>query len=156
MKRDVTKDEALRRAAAYCSRSEHCTGEVRAKLMQWGLAAGDADSVVADLAAQGFVDDRRYARAFVHDKSRLTGWGRTKIAFHLRAKMIDGRIVDEALREIEAEAYASRMDKVMSAKARTINEHDPAKRRAKLLRFGASRGYEYDMLTQWMDAHGID
>ena len=89
MKRDVTKDEALRRAAAYCSRSEHCTGEVRAKLMQWGLAAGDADSVVADLAAQGFVDDRRYARAFVHDKSRLTGWGRTKIAFHLRAKMID-------------------------------------------------------------------
>ena len=46
MKRDVTKDEALRRAAAYCSRSEHCTGEVRAKLMQWGLAAGDADDVV--------------------------------------------------------------------------------------------------------------
>ena len=105
-------------------------------------AAAAADAVVEALVAEGYVDDRRYAAAFARDKSSLSGWGPVKIRSALLARGIDRAVVLEALEEIDPERAASRLEKVLEAKWRTLRD-DP-QGRLKLIRFALSRGYDYE------------
>lgn len=153
MRKEITPSQALSRAAAWCSRGERCTADVRAKLDAWGLDVEDADAVMEALVADGYVDDLRYARAFAGDRARLSGWGRVKIAYALRAKGIADAAVREALDGVDDDDYAASMDKAMSSKARLMTEDDRFKRKAKLIRFGVSRGYDYGAVARWVEEH---
>ena len=80
--------DALRRAAALCSRQEQCTGQIREKLRSWNVDAELAQRVILKLHEEKFLDDRRYARFYVRDKFKLNRWGRIKITAMLRQKGI--------------------------------------------------------------------
>ena len=101
VKRQLTYESALARAASLCSRGEHAEAEMRRKLRQWGAETGDADRVVEWLVDNGFIDNSRYAHAFVYDKSRFDLWGRVKIRHQLRLNGVTGDVVDEAMAEID-------------------------------------------------------
>ena len=90
-KKPLTSAQAMKRAAALCARSEQAPGDLHDKLVKWGLNASEAALVVEQLTEQGFVNEQRYARAFVKDKFAFNGWGRIKIAHQLRLKGIGGR-----------------------------------------------------------------
>ena len=129
--------------SAQCAKREYCTADIRRKALErleWDAAA--AEAVVGALASEGFVDDRRYAAAFARDKSSLSGWGPVKIRSALLARGVDRTVVLEALEEIDPERAASRLEKVLEAKWRTLRD-DP-QGRLKLIRFALSRGYDYE------------
>ena len=88
MKKECTVEEARLKAEAYCAMSEHCTDDVCRKLEQWGVPLAEFDSILEHLKKEKYVDDRRYAIAFVRDKYRFNQWGRIKIAQSLRMKQI--------------------------------------------------------------------
>ena len=69
----------MNRAAALCARSEQAPQDIREKLVKWGLGSHDADGIVQRLSEQGFLDEARFARAFVKDRFAFNGWGRIKI-----------------------------------------------------------------------------
>ena len=142
VKRQPTYESALARAASPCSRGEHAEAEMRRKLRQWGAETGDADRVVEWLVDNGFIDNSRYAHAFVYDKSRFDLWGRVKIRHQLRLNGVTGDVVDEAMAEIDEDEYV--------AKSRTLTVADPYKRKASLMRYGASRGYEPSLVLKVM------
>ena len=80
MKKECTEEEARLKAEAYCAMSEHCSDDVFRKLEQWGAPLAAYDSILGYLRKEKFVDDQRYAIAFVRDKYRFSQWGRIKIA----------------------------------------------------------------------------
>lgn len=134
--------KARERLERQCARAEYCTADMRRKALK--LLEGDEEAaarVVDGLVREGFVDDRRYAGAFVREKSSLQGWGEAKLRYMLSTKGIDREVIADALTEIDPEKAAARLDKLVSAKARTL-EGDPAAR-LKLLKFALSRGYDY-------------
>ena len=129
--------------SAQCARREYCVSDIRRKALErLEFDAAAADAVVASLVADGYVDDRRYAAAFARDKSSLSGWGPVKIRSALLARGIDRAVVLEALEEIDPERAASRLEKILEAKWRTLRD-DP-QGRLKLIRFALSRGYDYE------------
>lgn len=133
-----------------CSRREYCTTEIYAKASK--LSDGDgavADAVLESLKADSFVDDLRYASAFARDKSALAGWGRSKIAYALRGKGIDGETINLALQEIDVESAGKKLDGVLAAKYRSLSE-DP-QWKLKLIRFALGRGYSYDEVKSAID-----
>ncbi len=138
-------EKAMSRAAALCSRSEHCESDIRAKLTQWQVDSASADAIVARLRADGFVDDARYARAFVHDKHLYNGWGRVKLAALLRQKGIDADTARAALAQINEEDYRATLLRLLLGKWRSVGQREPRLARAALLRFAASRGFESDL-----------
>ena len=138
----LTPAQALNRAAALCARSEQATGDIRAKLAQWGLGADDASSVIGQLTQQGFLDDTRYARAFVKDRFAFNGWGRVKIAHQLRLKGISTTDIEQALTTIDEDRYRDRLAELLRAKWRTVKGREPRAAWAALMRFAASRGFE--------------
>lgn len=133
----------LSRLQKLCSKAEYCRADVYRKALK--DLEGDAEAagkVVEALVADKYVDDARYASAFAREKASLQGWGPIKIRFQLRGKGVPDSVITAALEEIEPEKADARLEKLLAAKARTL-EGDP-QFRLRLLKFALSRGYEYD------------
>ena len=133
----------LSRLQKLCSKAEYCRADMYRKALK--DLEGDeeaAQKVVETLVAEKYVDDARFASAFAREKASLQGWGPVKIRFQLRGKGVSDSVIASALEEIEPEKADARLEKLLSAKARTL-EGDP-QFRLKLLKFALSRGYEYN------------
>jgi regulatory protein len=133
----------LSRLQKLCSKAEYCRADVYRKALK--DLEGDAEAagkVVEQLVADKYVDDARYASAYAREKAGLQGWGPVKIRFQLRAKGVSEADIASALQDVEPEKAEAKLQKILEAKARTL-QGDP-QFRLKLLKFGLGRGYNYD------------
>lgn len=139
----MEEQKSLARLQRLCSKAEYCRADIRRKALK--DMEGDADAagrILASLVEDRYVDDARYAVAFAREKANIQGWGPIKIRFQLRAKGVSEEDISAALQEVEPEKADDKLDRLLAAKAKTL-EGDPQKR-LKLLKFGLSRGYAYD------------
>lgn len=141
-KSPLTAQQATNRAAALCARSEQAPGDIHQKLVRWGLTTQEATQVLAQLSSQGFLDEGRYARAFVKDRFAFNGWGKIKIAHQLRLKGISTDVIDEALTIIDDGEYRQRLTELLRAKWQSVKGREPQAAWAAMMRFAASRGFE--------------
>ena len=65
--KEKTEQEAYLQLAALCAQAEHCQQEMRDKMKRWGIAAAIQERIVARLVKERYIDDERFARAFVKD-----------------------------------------------------------------------------------------
>ena len=142
MKKELTEQEALYKAEAYCSTTEHCLSEVSAKLEQWGALTQDIEKILARLQEERFIDEQRYACSFVRDKYRFNQWGRIKIAQQLKMKRIPEALILQAMEEIDDAYYLSILTEQLERKARSVKARNDYEKNGKLIRFAAGRGYE--------------
>ena len=156
MKKELTENEALLKAEAYCSVAEHCRAEVVTKLYQWGVQAASIETVVSRLEKEGFVDNLRDAKAFVRDKYRFNQWGRIKILQALRQKQVSSTDISLAMEEIDEEEYADILDHLLAKKQKTIKAGNAYERNGKLIRFAVGRGYEMNEVLRGMKRIGCD
>jgi regulatory protein len=138
--------DALRRAAALCSRQEQCTGFIREKLRSWNVESDTADRVILKLQEEKFLDDRRYARFYVRDKFRLNRWGKIKISAMLRQKGIPDELIQDALGQINEEDYYQACSELIRSKSASLHETNQFTRKGKLFRFAAGRGFESELI----------
>lgn len=142
-KAPISSAKALDRLETLCARSEQCTFDLRRKLYRWGVGQGDANRIIASLERNRFVDDARFARAYVLEKVRCSRWGRVKVRVGLMAKRIGRDIIDEAIEEeIDEREYRANLLEIMRAKRRTVEDADSYEGKTRLFRYGISRGYE--------------
>ena len=128
-----------------CARSERSSGDALRLTKRWGVADEDARKVLARLQADRFIDDRRFAEAFVRDKLNLSGWGAYKIKLSLRAKGVARDIIEEVVAPmIEATDMKERLEEIMQRKLRTLKYTTTYEAKTKLIRFAASRGYDIE------------
>ncbi|MBR7027217.1 MAG: RecX family transcriptional regulator [Bacteroidales bacterium] len=138
----MTEEQIYSRMMALCSRREYCKSDIAAKISALSDTV-DAEAMIRKLCEERFIDESRYAAAFVRDKSRLKGWGEMKIRYALQRKGLDGDTIAEAMGEIDTEQQKERLAKLLQAKAQTLKAATPEEKRAKLLRFAVSRGFTY-------------
>ncbi|MBO5780255.1 MAG: RecX family transcriptional regulator [Muribaculaceae bacterium] len=151
-RKPLTTENALIRLESLCARSERCTFELETKLRTWGITGSEAEKIIDSLIDNRFVDNSRFARAFANDKVMFAGHGRLKIRMALISKRIERSIIDEALNEIDEEAYREKLRDILTAKARQITDVDTFEGRTKLFRFGASRGFEPALVSEMVKA----
>ncbi|MGN1245695.1 MAG: regulatory protein RecX [Muribaculaceae bacterium] len=144
----ISPEKALYKAATLCSRSEQCAADIRTKLTAWGVMPSDADAIIQRLERENYLNEERYARAFVRDKFRFGGWGKIKIAYALRLKRIDEAVIGEALEEISDDDYREALLDALRSKLRSVKGREPMQQRAALYRFAASRGYDSDLISR--------
>ena len=147
----MTESEGKTRAEAYCSAAEHCRSEVRAMLERHGAEKPDIENIINHLLREGFIDESRYARAFVHDKVRFAKWGKVKIAQALWQKRIPQDITDTALESIDYDEYLAALKDVVKAKFRTVKGATEYERKMKTMRSVCSRGYEPALVRKLLD-----
>jgi len=143
----MSPEQAFSRLSRLCSRGEKSVFDIRKKLLDWDFPKQGAEAVLKKLQAAGFVDDRRYAKAYAHDKSALARWGRIKIRNALKAKQIDSAIIDEALAGLDNLAVRERLAHLLSVKKKSVTTLSAAEQKIKLLRFALGRGYSYEEIN---------
>ena len=158
----------LDRMRMLCSRREYCSSDMYRKIssaLEKSCPDVPEDSVsrmaaeaMACLTADRYIDDGRYAAAYVRDKSVIAGWGPLKIRRALALKGLSRETIEEALAAADTEAASGRMEKVLETKFRSLISSRNNSRtkpeaesrsaefavRMKMLRFAASRGYGYE------------
>ena len=146
-RRPVTTENAIVRLEALCARAEHCSYEMRTRLNGWGITSTEAEKIIDRLIDNRFVDDERFARSFVRDRYRFSGYGRRKIALGLIAKRIPREIIDNAMEEIDDDIYFDNLRRLINRKATglDLSAYDD---RNKLYRYGLSRGYESALVAR--------
>ena len=122
-----------------------CVGK---KEYRWELNEKEAATIMDFLVKNHFVDDERFAEAYVLDKARFNRWGRLKIARMLRVKQIPDAIVERALALLPDEETEETCLSLLRQKANGLKESDPYKRKAKLYRFALGRGFSHDTISR--------
>ncbi|WP_417016421.1 regulatory protein RecX [Alistipes sp.] len=143
-KRTKSPEQALAALMRLCARAEKSEGDARRLMRGWGLDGQQAEAVLARLVRERFIDDSRYAEAFVREKLRLSGWGAYKIRTALQRKGIRREVIDAALRQIDPSQQGERLVEQLSRKARTVKYTTSYELKTKLIRYGLSLGYDYE------------
>jgi len=144
----MTAEQALSRLQSLCSRGEKCVFDVSQKLRDWNISPTDAKKIIDKLQEQKFINEQRYAQAFVRDKSRISHWGILKIKQGLQAKKISAAIISTALQEIDLECYKKDLQQILIRKNALLKANSPTEQKAKLIRFALSRGYDYQTVYE--------
>ncbi len=134
-----------------CSAAEVCSGEAMEKLRTWGIGGQDAIEIIQRLTELRFIDDQRYARAYVRSKINGSRWGRLKIRAAMRLKHLDSETIETAMaEEIDEQIYIENLATALRAKARTMPPRLTPAHKAKLMRFAAGRGYEPSLIAEML------
>jgi len=144
----MTYEQALHRLAAYCSRAERCIWDVRRKMDEWEITAEQQNKIIHQLRKENFLDEERYCKAFVSDKSRYNRWGVHKIRFELRRKRLPEALIGDALKNLDPEENRERLRQLIEKKRKSVKGKNEWEIRQKLLRFAASRGFSQDEIER--------
>ena len=156
MKKDMTEQEAYLQLAALCAQAEHCQQEMRDKMRRWELDETVQNRIIDRLIKERYVDDERYARAFVKDKIRYNKWGRRKVQQALWQKHIDADIQQRVLDEIDEKEYLDILRPLLKQKRKSIKAESDYELNQKLMRFALGRGFGFDIIRQCLNVDDID
>lgn len=154
--KEVTEQGAYLQLAQLCARSEHCQHDLLEKMRRWQMSDEAQARVMQRLVSERYVDDERYARAFVRDKIRYNKWGRRKVEQALWQKRIDEDIRQQVLDEVDDEEYLSVLRPLLKQKRRSTKAESDYELNQKLVRFALSRGFTYDIIRQCLDVSEED
>jgi len=85
------------------ARRAHSTAELRRKLRRRAAAPAEVEPLLARLSQRGWLDDRRFARAYARTRSQYRRYGRQRIERELRQRGVDPELIAAALAEAFAE-----------------------------------------------------
>jgi regulatory protein len=121
---------------------------VTEKLKTFELTQKEKDEILDYLIDNRFVNNTRFAQAFVKGKINQSGWGLNKIRFHLMQKGIDKEIIDEALQTYDEETYRQRLIDVLKIKAKTVKAENDFERNRKLAAYAMQKGFEANLVWE--------
>lgn len=147
----MTENEAYLRLEDLCSRGEYSAAEATERLRRWEIEPASAHAMVQQLIDRRFIDDERFARAYVRSKVAYARWGRIKIRQMLRTKGIEPQLITQAMdEELDYDLYCTNLADLLRSKARPMPEILEREHRDKLLRAAISRGYETSLILEML------
>ena len=149
----MERDVALKKILHYCDYQDRCKKEIFTKLDSFELSESDKSFIVEFIQDEGYINDERYCRSYVKSKLNLKKWGVNKIKLSLIAKGVDRDIIDEVISEIDQDSYKEELVNLL--KTRKINESDPYKRKAKLIRYAVGKGYSYSLVMEIVNGNEL-
>jgi regulatory protein len=134
-------EERALRLLRHRLRSEH---ELTSRLLQEEFTPDAVAGTLGRLRSLGYIDDDRFARAYVHDRLLKRSVGRARLASELRRKGLPLPLITSVLDEEVSGSDEARRAEAEAAKALRRYRGDPRKRRDRLTRFLLGRGFGWE------------
>jgi regulatory protein len=144
----IDQEAILARIHHFCAYQERCSHEVDLKLMQWKVSSDKKRNILHHLQEEGFIDEERYAKIFVRSKFHINKWGRTKIRYELRNRIIPEKLVQKAMEEIGEDDYIKTIRDLILKKKSEINSVKHLNIREKIITFVTGKGFEFDLISK--------
>ncbi len=147
MKKELTDEEILEKAASFCAYQERSERDLKNRLYKWNVTDEKADAIIEQLKEENFLDNKRFAHAFVRGRFKLKKWGRIKIRYSLFQHGIPGDIIDEALFEqIDDDLYIETLQSLLETRLKKIR-NPGIREKSSAFQYLSSKGYESDLIT---------
>jgi len=137
---------ARQKIQAFCVYQDRCHQDVLKKLKSWGLFSETVNLLLGELEDSNFLNEERFSRSFVRGKFRIKKWGRIKISNALQRRDINQDIIATALTEINEQDYFDTLIVLLKKKDAIEKEPNSIKRKVKLTRYLASKGFEFPLI----------
>jgi len=150
-RKTLTPEQAYVKIRHYCAFQERNHAEVKTKLSTMGIGWTAINEILSKLIEEGFLNEERFANAFVGGKFRMKGWGKKKIEVELRKRGIAAYSIQKALRdEIDPLEYEKTLMKLMQKKWTGIKGPGITAyvKQAKVRQYFLSRGYENNLISK--------
>ncbi|MHA7841796.1 MAG: regulatory protein RecX [Winogradskyella sp.] len=149
-----TVDEAQKKLESYCAYQERCHKEVKAKLKTMKMIPEAIDKIMVHLIEQNYLNEERFAKAFVRGKFRIKKWGKNRLVRELKFRDISKFAIETALNEIENEDYFETLDELIQKRIEQVKEKNIYKKKRKVADYLLYRGWEshlvYEKLNEYL------
>ncbi len=146
-------NKALQKCMNICSRNEYCRFDLHQKFKKWEVSSFDANKIIEYLEDNKYLDEERYATAFVNDKFKFNHWGKIKIAYYLKHKNISSVIVKNALDKISFAEYEKICKNEIEKKRPKVNAESNYERNGKTAQYVISKGFESDLVFKLLNSN---
>lgn len=147
----LSLEKALTKLQKFCAYQERCQEEVRSKLLDLEIYGEKLDSIIAELIADDFINEERFAQAFARGKFRIKKWGKNRIVQELKFRKISEYCIKKALKEIDEANYLETLSKIISDKLAYWNELPGQEKKYKTAQYAMSRGYESELIWKLLN-----
>lgn len=137
-----TIEKAYMKLKHYCGYQDRCHQEVKEKLYSLKLGKPAVEMLLSRLIEEDYLNEERYAKAFVRGHFRQKQWGKVKITYALKQKRVSEYNIKKAMKEIPEEDYLSIAEKLITAKWNTLKNEQYINRTVKTTAFLQQRGFE--------------
>ncbi len=144
--KSYTVDEATKVLEHFCAYQERCHKEVEQRLYDLKMIPEAKEIIILHLLQHNFLNEERFAKAYVRGKFSIKKWGRIKIVSELKFKNISPYNIKTALKEINEEDYFKTLQSIAEKKIVLIKEPNSFKKKSKLTTFLISKGYETQLI----------
>ena len=148
-----TVDEAQKKLENYCAYQERCHKEVREKLKDMRMIPEAIDMIMVHLIEHNFLNEERFAQAFVRGKFRIKKWGKNRLVRELKFREISKYSIDKALKEIDLEDYHSTLDELTKKRIAQVNEKNIFKKKKKVADYLLYRGWESHLVYEKINTY---
>jgi len=97
----VTVDQAIQKLEKYCAYQERSQKHVKEKCRNLGLTESETGEVMIHLLQRDFLNESRFAFAYVRGKSKVKSWGVQKIRQGLKLAGISDTLIQKSLEQLE-------------------------------------------------------
>ena len=138
----------------YLSGRDHASFELKQKVMKKGFDAALIDSVLEEFDQKELLNDEVFAKKFAVDKSEFKRWGPVKIKQALYKKGISKPIAEKVVQNLSKNLAQDQIcvDLLRKRKAHFSREEDPLKRKQKMYRYLAGKGYHGKSISKAIDS----
>ena len=148
MANPLSPEQILDKMAKYCAYQERCVKDVTDKLKTFEITSKEREEILNYLIDNRFVDNNRFAKAFVRGKINQSGWGLNKIRYHLMQKGIDKELIDATLEAFDQEVYRQRLIEVLQTKSKTVKAPNEFEKNRKLAAYAIQKGFEPSLVWE--------
>ena len=148
-----TVDEAQKKLENYCAYQERCHKDVRKKLKDMKMIPEAIDKIVVHLINHNFLNEERFAKAFVRGKFRIKKWGKNRLVRELKFKDVSKYAIDVALKEIDEADYFETLDELTQKRIAQVNEKNSYKKKKKVADYLLYRGWESHLVYQKLNEY---
>ena len=150
----LSKEDALSLMQKYCAYQDRCQSEIRTRLIEHSVYGDALEEIIAELISDDFINEERFAKAYVSGKFRIKKWGKMKIIQELKFRKISSYSINKALGQIDYDEYLDTLNTLMEKKDQALKAKDKWEKRKKLTAFATQKGYEYEVINEVLnDGH---
>ncbi len=137
-------DEVKQKMARYCAYQERSHYQVEKKLREMGMIPEAIDAIMLFLIKENFLNEERFARAYVRGKFYQNRWGKQKIIQGLKQHQIHANLIATALTEIDEADYQTTIKELIEKKRRSLSDKATYQAKQKIIRYLVQKGYRFD------------
>ena len=139
----ISLDEAIRKMEHYCAYQERSHYQVENKLRQMGMIPKTVDYILLHLIKEGFLNEERFARAYVRGKFYQNKWGKIKIIHGLKHHKIHPKLIEKALTEIDPLDYQQTLKALITKKQKEWTDKSIPLKKQKIIQYLSQKGYSF-------------